>query len=161
MYARGHEGSRGCRIHRSIQAPGTRWREHVADGLVRSSSSTEAFGVLHLQPTEVVLRVCREVYHWRTNASDAVTPGKTGAIIEAWSKYKAADVVKLGYRAVEADGGKFYLNHLHPIDSQWTDIGANIETPAEHELMLDGEIAMWTRSIATALAMQQTSTAAE
>jgi hypothetical protein len=55
-----------------------------------------------------------EEFHWRTNASDAVGPGKTGAIIEAWSKYKAADVVKLGYRAVEAYGGAFYLNHLHP-----------------------------------------------
>ena len=33
----------------------------------------------------------QELY-FRTNASDAVGPGKT-AIIEAWSKYKAADVV--------------------------------------------------------------------
>ena len=82
-------------------------------------------------------------FHFRTNASDAVGPGET-AIIEAWSKYKAADVVKLGYRAVEADGGKFYLNHLHPIASQWTDIGIGIETSAEKLLMLGGEIAMWT-----------------
>ena len=51
---------------------------------------------------------------------------------------------KVGYRAVEADGGKFYLNHLHPIASQWTDIGIGIETPAEKLLMLGGEIAMWT-----------------
>jgi hypothetical protein len=56
-----------------------------------------------------------EEFHSRANASAAVGPGASGAIIEAWSKYKAADVVKLGYRAVEADGSKFYLNHLHPV----------------------------------------------
>ena len=52
--------------------------------------------------------------------------------------------MKLGYRAVEADGSRFYLNHLHPTESQWLDIGANIETAAEKALMLGGEIAMWT-----------------
>jgi N-acetyl-beta-hexosaminidase len=83
-----------------------------------------------------------EEFHWRTNASSSVGPGSTGAIIEAWSKYKAADVVKAGYRAVEADGGKFYLNHLHPVSSQWHDIGAGIETAAEKALMLGGEICM-------------------
>jgi hypothetical protein len=67
-----------------------------------------------------------------------------GAIIEAWSQYKAADVVKLGYRGVEADGSKFYLNHLHPTSYQWSDIGANISPGAEMELMLGGEICMWT-----------------
>eukprot|EP00035_Acanthoeca_spectabilis_P018249 m.385392 g.385392 ORF g.385392 m.385392 type:complete len:614 (+) comp16737_c4_seq1:44-1885(+) len=85
-----------------------------------------------------------EEFHWRTNASDAVGPGVTGAIIEAWSKYRAADVVKLGYRAVEAYGSKFYLNHLHPVDSQWVDIGEGIEEDEEMQLMLGGEIAMWT-----------------
>ena len=85
-----------------------------------------------------------EEFHWRTNASDAVGPGPTGAIIEAWSRYKAADVIKEGYRAVEADGGRFYLNHLHPTASQWLDIGVGITTPADKELMLGGEIAMWT-----------------
>jgi alpha-glucuronidase len=79
-----------------------------------------------------------EEFHWRTNASSAVGPGPKGAIIEAWSKYKAADVVKAGYRAVEADGGRFYLNHLHPTENQWLDIGENIETVAETELMLGG-----------------------
>ena len=83
-----------------------------------------------------------EEFHWRTNASNTVGTGPTGAIIEAWSKYKAADVVKAGYRAVEADGGKFYLNHLHPISSQWHDIGVGIETAEEKALMLGGEICM-------------------
>lgn len=92
----------------------------------------------------------------------------TGAIIEAWSKYRAADVVKLGYdgklfshtdgaqihstppcryRAVEAYGSKFYLNHLHPVDSQWVDIGEGIEEDEEMQLMLGGEIAMWTPQV--------------
>ena len=83
-----------------------------------------------------------EEFHWRTNASDVVGGGPTGAIIEAWSKYRAADVVKAGYRAVEAYGSKFYLNHLHPTDSQWVDIGEGIDTQAEKELMLGGEICM-------------------
>ena len=85
-----------------------------------------------------------EEFHWRTNASSAVGGGPTGAIIEAWSRYKAADVVKAGYRAVEADGSRFYLNHLHPTEAQWLDIGVGIETEAEKQLMLGGEIAMWT-----------------
>jgi hypothetical protein len=88
-----------------------------------------------------------EEFHFRTNASDAAGPGErreTGAITEASSKYKAADVVKLGYQAVEVDGGKFYRNHLHPIASQWTDIGIGIETSAEKLLMLGGKIAMST-----------------
>ena len=83
----------------------------------------------------------------RANASASVGPGTSGVIIEAWNQYTAADVVKLGYRAVEANGPKFYLNHLHPTAYQWSDIGANISaspTSREHELMLGGEICMWT-----------------
>eukprot|EP00040_Diaphanoeca_grandis_P034082 m.209908 g.209908 ORF g.209908 m.209908 type:complete len:646 (+) comp33056_c0_seq1:89-2026(+) len=85
-----------------------------------------------------------EEFHYRTNASNSVGPGLNGTIIEAWSKVRAADVVKLGYRAVEAYGAKFYLNHLHPTNSQWQDIGANIVGEKEAALMLGGDIAMWT-----------------
>lgn len=48
---------------------------------------------------------------------------------------------------MEAYGSQFYLNHLHPTDAQWVDISAGIEGDAEKELMLGGDIAMWTPQV--------------
>eukprot|EP00039_Didymoeca_costata_P009565 m.126874 g.126874 ORF g.126874 m.126874 type:complete len:608 (-) comp14530_c0_seq10:48-1871(-) len=81
-----------------------------------------------------------EEFLWRTNASQV---GYPNTIIEAWSKYRAKDVVANGYMAVEAYGSHFYLNHLHPTSMQWVDIGEGINTSAAH-LMLGGDICMWT-----------------
>ena len=92
---------------------------------------------------EVTGRLGKTVVGWEeilfdTHAADNRT------VVNAWSRYSAADVVKAGYRAIESAAGHFYLNHVStPYQGMWRDVAAGL-SGADVAMVLGGEVSMWT-----------------
>ncbi|XP_062513942.1 beta-hexosaminidase subunit alpha-like isoform X2 [Corticium candelabrum] len=69
---------------------------------------------------------------------------KSNVVIQAWESYRAFEVVRQGNKAIEGNGGHFYLSHSTvPLSAVWTDIAYNM-TAAGKKLLLGGEISFWT-----------------
>ena len=78
------------------------------------------------------------------------TPNKS-AIVVAWAKHSAAQIVAAGYRAVEANAGHFYLSsrlrgHNVPTGEQefWYNISEGVPDGHANPLLLGGSLSFWT-----------------
>ena len=86
---------------------------------------------------------------FRTEGAQA-TPNKS-AIVAAWAKSSAAQIVKAGYHAVEANAAHFYLTsriHGHNVPTSeavfWTNISIGVPNGHANPLMLGGSMSFWT-----------------
>lgn len=66
------------------------------------------------------------------------------AVINAWSRHTAAEVIARGHRAIESHSGWFYLNHATlPWTTLWRDIATGVASENK-SMLLGGETSMWT-----------------
>ena len=77
--------------------------------------------------------------------ADAATPE---TIVDAWSRYTVAEVIRNGWRAIESHSKAFYMTEAVPGGpagwaKMWYDIATNVSAENATRL-LGGEISMWT-----------------